>query len=70
LQASLKDTFLPQENILLTFNYPVELSELQKNLTLYSPDFEKKETSNWTQLDADITPVLLSENQFIIKPKS
>jgi len=69
LEVSLSDTFLPKDSIKLTFNYPVSASEIEKKLSVYSPDLEKKETSNWVKMNVIVEPVLLSENQFLIKPK-
>ncbi len=69
LEVSISDTFLPKDSIKLTFNYPVSLSEIEKKLSVYSPDLEKKETSNWVKMNVIVEPVLLSENQFLIKPK-
>ncbi len=70
LEVTLPETFLPQKNISLNFNYPVSVNELQKNLTLSSPDFQNKEKSNWIEKDVIIEPVWLSENQFTVQLKS
>ena len=51
------DTFYSAKNISLNFNYPVSVNELQKNLTLSSPDFQNKEKSNWIEKDVIIEPV-------------
>lgn len=70
LEVSLSDTFLPKDNIVLTFNYPVSLSEIEKHLSVHSLDTKINQIPKWKKMNVLIEPVLLSENQFVIKPKT
>ncbi len=70
LQVNIDDSFIPKNYINLSFNFPVDVEEINKNLSLYSPDFVNKEKSNWVELKYRVERVLQSQNSFLIKPLS
>lgn len=70
LQINLANTFIPKDSIHLSFNYPVSIDEIKKNLTLSLPDLNSKLPTVPAPIKYKIEPVKKSETSFVIQLES
>lgn len=67
LQVNLNDSFTPKNYINLSFNYPVSLEEITKNLKVFTPNSNNL-NSKLDEFKIKIESVKNLENSFLIKP--